>query len=182
MAAHILPFEPESKIRVMCMDEAAFGRISDPSRCWAPPGVRPVVPSQTVREYVQLYGAFEPLTGDSFELIMPKCSTAMTNIFLEGLSKHVGRDYVLLLSDNASWHKSKGLIVPDNIRPFYIPARTPEMNPAEQVWRELRKLGFKNALFHSLDEVIHKLCDAIQSLSHDIIKSVTSREWILSFF
>src|SRR3954447_8270057 len=38
-------------VRVMFQDEARFGRISDPRRCWAPPGVRPEVKGQVVREY-----------------------------------------------------------------------------------------------------------------------------------
>lgn len=34
------------------MDEADFGRISEPARCWTPMGERPIVPSQMAREYV----------------------------------------------------------------------------------------------------------------------------------
>jgi len=182
MEAHILPFEPESKIRVMFMDEAVFGRISDPSSCWAPMGVRPIVPCQVVREYVYVYGAVEPQSGDDYFLIMPKCNTEMTNIFLAELSKKLGRDYLLLCTDNASWHKSKDLEIPDNIRFFFIPPRTPEMNPAEQIWQEIRKLGFKNRLFKSIASVVDKLCDVIQSLSADVIKSITGRDWILQMF
>ena len=86
MVAHILPFEPESKIRIMFMDEAAFGRISDPGRCWAPLGVRPIAPSQMVREYIQLYGASDPINGDDFYLVMPTCTTEMTNRLLSKLN------------------------------------------------------------------------------------------------
>ena len=182
MVAHILPFEPESKIRIMFMDEAAFGRINDPSRCWAPMGVRPIVPYQMVREYVQVYGAVDPYYGDDFFLIMPKCNTDMTNIFLESLSKKFSNDYILLGIDNATWHNSKTLIIPDNIRLCYIPARTPEMNPAEQIWKEIRKVGFKNKIFKSIVEVIKKLCEVISSLSSELVKSVTGRDWILSMF
>ena len=182
MAAHILPFEPESKIRVMFMDEAAFGRISDPSRCWAPLGVRPEVPSQIVREYIQLYGAVDPYYGDDFYLVMPKCDTEMTNIYLGELSKQFANDYILLGIDNAGWHISKDMVIPENIRLFYLPARTPEMNPAEQIWKEIRKIGFKNKLFQSIDEVVDKLCQVIKSLSPELVKSVTGREWVLSMF
>ena len=182
MEAHILPFEPESKIRVMFMDEAVFGRISDPSSCWAPMGVRPAVPCQVVREYVYVYGAVEPQSGDDYFLIMPKCNTEMTNIFLDGLSKKLGRDYLLLGADNASWHTSKDLNIPDNIRFFFIPPRTPEMNPTEQIWQEIRKLGFKNILFDSIASVVDQLCVIIQSLSDVVIKSITGRDWIFQMF
>jgi len=177
-----LPFEPESKIRVMFTDEAIFGRISGLSRCWAPIGVRPVVPSAKVREYIYVYGAVEPESGDDCFLIMPKCNTKMTNIFLDELSKKFCRDYILLGTDNASWHKSKSLKIPDNIRLFFIPPRTPEMNPIEQIWQEIRKRGFKNSLFKSVASVSDKLCEVIQSLSADTITSITGRDWILQMF
>ncbi len=53
------------------------------------------------------------------------------NIFLEELSRQYPKDYILLALDGASWHKSKGLIVPENIRLFYLPAYSPELNPDE---------------------------------------------------
>jgi putative transposase len=56
-------------------------------------------------------------------------------------------DYTLFCGGNVSWHKSKDLKIPDNIRRFYIPPRTPEMNPIEQLWQEIRKNGFKNVFF-----------------------------------
>ena len=34
-----------------------------------------------------------------------------------------------------------------------IPPYTPEMNPIEQIWTEIRKRGFKNVIFKSLDAV-----------------------------
>ena len=183
MTAHILPFADEgAKIRVMFMDEAGFGRINDPASCWAPMGIRPIVPYQMVREYVQIYGAVDPYYGDDFFLIMPKCNTEMTNIFLEGLSKEFYNDYILLGVDRARWHNSHTLVIPDNIRLFYIPPRTPEMNPIEQIWKEIRKIGFKNKLFKSIAEVTNKLCEVISSLSSQLIKSITGRDWILSMF
>ena len=108
MGCHILPFaEPDATIRLMFADEAAFGRISEPARCWAPNGVRPIVPCQMVREYVQVYGAVDPISGDNCFIIAPKCNTEGMNVFLEVLSKEFCSDYILLGVDNAGWHKSK---------------------------------------------------------------------------
>ena len=183
MNAHILPFaNPDAKIRLMFEDEAGFGRINDPSRCWAPAGIRPIVPSQMVREYVQVYGAVDPINGDDCYIIAPKCNTAWTNVFLETLSNQFSNDYILLCVDNAGWHKSKGLKVPDNIRLLYIPPRTPEMNPIEQVWKEVRKRDFKNKLFKTLDKVVDQLCYTLNSLTKETIKNITGRKWIQRLF
>jgi len=169
-------------VRLMFQDEAGFGRINKPKRCWCPAGVRPVTPCQHIREYRYAYGAVEPLTGDSFFLVMPYCDTNCMNVFMEHLSKTFPNDLLLLGMDKASWHRSKGLIIPDNIRILHIPPYTPEMNPIEQIWKELRKLGFRNEFFQSLEKVVDRLCDTINSLTMDTIKSITGRDWIISMF
>ena len=180
MICHILPFQPDSKIRLMFWDEAGFGRISELAYCWCPQGVRPIVPHHRIREYVYAYGAVDPIDGESCFIIAPKCNTDWANVFLKVLSEQFPDDYILLCTDNATWHKSDLLVVPDNIIIFYLPAYTPEMNPIEQVWKEVRKDGFKNTLFATLDKVINKLSDSLMALSQNIIKSICGRDWIVS--
>lgn len=166
----------------MFQDEAGFGRINKPNYCWCEKGTRPSVSCHHIREYRYAYGAIEPKTGDSFFLVMPYCNTDCTNVFLEELSKTFPKDKILLVCDGASWHKSKALIIPENICLIFIPPYTPEMNPIEQIWKEIRKIGFKNEMFQSLQKVVDRLCEAICSLSNDLIKSVAGRKWILDCF
>jgi putative transposase len=166
----------------MFADEAGFGRISTPAACWCPKGTRPIVPCHHIREYRYAYGAVEPQSGNSFFLVLPRCDTDCMNVFLRELSAQYLLDYILLATDNAGWHKSKSLEIPDNIKILFIPPRTPEMNPIEQIWKEIRKRGFKNKLFSTLNHVIDHLCDTINSLSAETVKSITGRDWILSMF
>jgi len=183
MRTYILPFaDPGAKIRLMFQDEAGFGRINKPKRCWCPKGIRPSVPCHHIREFRYAYGAVEPLTGDSFFLVMPYANTACMNVFLQALSDQFLNDYILLAVDRATWHRAKNLVMPDNIRIFYLPPCTPEMNPIEQIWKDIRKLGFGNEIFASLDLVVDRLCYTIRSLSSSTIKSITGRHWILSLF
>ena len=182
MNYHILHWaEPGAKIRLMFQDEASFGRISELSRCWAPQGVRPLVPYHIVREHVQVYGAVDPIDGDKCFIIAPKCNTAWMNVFLSELSASFEKDYILLVMDNAAWHKSKTLQIPDNIRLFFLPPRTPEMNPIEQLWPVVRH-DFKNKMFSSLSDVMDRLCVSLNSLSTCVLKSVTCRNWIYDMF
>ena len=166
----------------MFQDEAGFGRINKPKYCWCEKGTRPSVPCHHIREYRYAYGTVEPLTGSSFFYIMPYCNTDCMNIYLDLLSKNYERDKILLVCDGAAWHRSKGLIIPKNITLIPIPPYTPEMNPIEQIWKELRLKGFKNEAFHTLDDVIDRLSDTIQSLSTETVKSITGRDWILECF
>ena len=175
-------FSTGGGIRLMFQDEAGFGRINKPKYCWCKKGFRPTVPCHHIREYRYAYGAVEPLTGESFFLVMPLCNTACMNVFLQKLSEEYPNDRILLCCDGAAWHKSKGLIVPDNIRLFYIPPYTPEMNPIEQIWRELRRIGFRNEIFSTLEKVVDRLCESICSLTPETTQSVTLRDWIVKCF
>jgi len=163
-------------------DEAGFGRINKPKYCWCYPGLRPVVPCHHIREYRYAYGAVEPLTGESFFLVMPYCNTDCMNIFLRGLSELYPKDRIILVCDGASWHRANALEIPENIRLFFLPPATPEMNPIEQVWKEIRMRGFRNQIFKSLNHVIDRLCQTICSLSKSDIQSITGRNWILGCF
>ena len=167
------------KVRLMFQDEAGFGRINKPKYCWCFPGMRPTVPCHHIREYRYAYGAVEPKTGESFFLVLPYCNTEWMNLFLSHLSSTYPDDFILLVTDGASWHRSGGLQIPENIELFFLPPATPEMNPIEQIWKEIRKRGFRNEIFQTLDKVIDRLCDTICSLSKHTIKSITAREWIL---
>jgi len=91
-------------------------------------------------------------------------------------------DQVLLICDGAPWHKSKTLSVPDNIHLQFIPPYTPEMNPIEQIWREIRTDGFRNEVFQTLGKVVDRLCNTICSLTKDTIKRITRRKWIFDIF
>jgi putative transposase len=140
------------------------------------------VPCHHIREYRYAYGAVEPLTGESFFLVLPYANTICMNLFLSELSKKYPDDFIILPCDGATWHKSKDLEIPSNISLILLPPATPEMNPIEQIWKEIRKCGFKNEVFPSLEKVVDRLCFTIRSLSSNIIQSITAREWILCCF
>lgn len=64
----------------------------------------------------------------------------------------------MLVCDDAVWHKSAILKMPPNIAIQHIRPYTPEMNPIEQVWMEIMKLGFRNEVFEILENVADRLC------------------------
>ena len=99
---------------------------------------------------------------------MSHCDTVCMNAFLAELSQSFSDDIILLVCDNAGWHKSKALVVPDNIVITHIPPYTPEMNPIEQIWAEFRKAGFVNKIFSTLNAV-DRLCDVVCEIQKSAI-------------
>jgi Transposase and inactivated derivatives len=100
------------------------------------------------------------------------------NTFLKMLSEKYAEDIIILVCDGAAWHKANHLEVPENIQIVFIPPYTPEMNPIEQIWREIRSKGFRNQIFNSLNDVVDRLCHTICHLSHSTVKHICFRKWM----
>jgi transposase len=145
----------------MFADEARFGRMNRPRPCWAPAGIRPKVASQLIREYIYLYGAVAPKDGTCVYLIMPTSNTACFQAFLDVLSRKFARQDILLVLDGAPNHRSGQLVVPENITLLFLPPYSPELNPKENLWNEIREKIFKNYALKSIDHVRQKLNEAI---------------------
>jgi hypothetical protein len=97
-------------------------------------------------------------------LILPTANTAMMQLFLAHLSQPFAEYFIVMQVDRAGWHGAKALAVPDNIRLIPQPAYSPELNPVEHIWEEIREKQFPNLALPSLEGVIEKVCTGLQRL------------------
>ncbi len=151
----------------MGQDEGRFGRISRPKRWRAPPGIRLHAPAQVVRESLYTFAAVAPSQGLLSAFILPSANTAMMNLFLEYVSQTFRDYFIIMQTDQASWHHSKELIIPANIHLIEQPAYSPELNPVEHLWEELREKYLHNQVFPSLDALVERLCQGLNELADD---------------
>lgn len=167
-------------VRLMCEDEARFGRCQDPRRCWAPPGVRPRVASPFIRESVYAYAAISPHDGTLVSLVLPVARTEAMALFLAELSRRHPDESILLVVDGAGGHWAKALAVPANIRLIAQPPHSPEVNPVEHLWEELREKWFANGMFPSLDAVEDHRVEALATLEREPerIARLAGFDWI----
>ena len=100
-------------------------------------------------------------------LILPAADTAMMNLFLAHVAKTFATYFIVMQVDQAGWHEAKDLKVPENIRLIPQPPYSPELNPVEHVWEDLREKQFPNVASSSLDEVIDRLCDGLTQLESE---------------
>jgi transposase len=169
------------ELRVMFQDEARFGRISDPKRCWTPPGVRPHVGIQLVREFTYAYGAVSPSDGVSDFLILPSMTAEVMNLFLAEVARRHPKEYIFMLYDGAPCHSPTALAIPENMMVKTLPPYCPELNPTEHLWDEIREKFFPNLVFQSLAAVENQLVEAVLYLENNpsIVQSITGFPWIL---
>ncbi len=151
----------------MAQDEGRFGRISTPKRAWAPPGIRPKAPRQVIREFSYVYAAVAPEQGLMTSLILPHADTDMMNLFLAQVARDFADYFVVMQVDQASWHRAKDLQVPENIRLIFQPPYSPEVNPVEHLWEEVREKYLHNRILPSLEDLIEVLCQALSELTAD---------------
>ncbi len=110
---------------IMAQDEGRFGRIGDHPSCWTPKGMRPKAPRQIVRKFLCVYAAVRITLERMTSLILPFAKTDMVNLFLKEVAQDFKDFFVIMLIDQAGWHLSKRLEVPENIRLFPQPPIVP---------------------------------------------------------
>lgn len=164
---------------VFFFDEARFGLQPQIARQWALRGERISASIKTGYSNFYLYAAVDPKGGEYFILELPRVDTEIVNIYLKELSETYSNKNILLIWDQAGYHKSKALQIPANITIEPLPPYSPELNPAERLWRWLRRHVCRNRLFKSLDEQAEALGQTIRSLSAELIASMCSCNYLL---
>jgi transposase len=91
--------------------------------------------------------------------------------------------HAVVMLDQAGWHMSKNLIVPDNMTLLPLPPRAPELNPVENIWQFIRDNWLSNRVFKSYDDILALSCDAWNSLIDQPwkIMSIGHRKWAHEF-
>lgn len=145
--------------------------------------MRPIVPKQIVREYIYAYGAVSPFDGDSCYLILPAMNADCMSYFLKELSDRFPDNYLLVVYDGAPCHQARSLIIPEDMMVTKLPPHSPELNPQENNWDDMREKFFKNTVFNSMTDVIETLSEACQfyEANPDIIQSMTGWNWITHY-
>ena len=115
-------------------------------------GVKAVGAVQWQFEAYYLYGAVAPDTGESLFLEFPYLNGDCFQIFLDKLSGNNPDNFNVIQLDNGAFHLSQTLQIPENIILLFQPPHTPEVNPIERLWKEIKK-ALKWECFQSLDEL-----------------------------
>ena len=135
---------------------------------------------QTGYRYTYVFGAVNPLTGESSGLVCSECTTEVMNIHLSQISAELSADtHVILVADNASWHSSsKDIIIPANISILDLPPYSPQLNPIERLWQWLKDHFFSNIVIGKDEDLDDLACIIWNKLNSSIIKSVCNVSYL----
>jgi transposase len=150
-------------------DESRFGLFTRNGKALTTKGIKPVCPFHQVFKALYLFGAFSPITGDSFLLEMPNCNADNFQVFLNEFPRTFEKTYKVIVLGNGAFHKAKSLIITENTGLLFLPPYSPELNPAENM-RAALKRKFTNKLHHTLEEVSEFITNATAVISKDSIK------------
>jgi len=134
------------------------------------------------REFTYVYGAVSPLTGELDWSLSQQMNTTQMNGFLAQVSQAHPNELIVMVLDGASSHKSKNLVVPENLRLIPLPGYSPELNPQEHIWDEVREKSFPNLVLDQMALVVQRLKQGLSDLVEhpDRVRSITAWPWIVS--
>ncbi len=154
------------------------------TRRWAKRGTRPSAPSDQRTQSAYIFGAICPAKGKGAGLVLPCCTTEAMTLHLEEIARAVAPGaHAVLLLDQAGWHLSARLPVPDNITILPLPSKSPELNPTENIWQFMRDNWLSNRIFRSYEDILDHCCEAWNKLVDQpwIIMSIGLRQWAYRF-
>lgn len=128
-----------------------------------------------------MYAFVHPQTGESYWWILPYVNTKLFNQVLADFAREFGLGadkHILLVVDQAGWHTSKNLELPEGLHLTFLPSHSPELQPAQRLWTLVNE-SIANQTFETLndlEEIVFHRCQTLLQ-QQDLIQGLTSFHW-----
>ena len=170
-----------SGVNLYFQDESRFGLMTHTGKYLTARGIKPIVNYKHAFKSTYLYGSYSPVNGDLFVWEINRADTKIFEAYLKAFSKHRETEYKIVVIDNAGFHFTKNIDIPDNIYLLNIPPYCPELNPCEKIWQHL-KSRFKNQTFDTMKNLKEWLADSVKQMTEKQIMSITHNKRYLNDF
>jgi hypothetical protein len=152
---------PGKRLRGFFQDEARFGQQGTTTSVWARRGSRPTAVRQAEYRYLWVLGAVCPATGRGEGLLSPRLNTQVVGVFLREFSRTLLPDeHAVMLWDDAGFHTSPKLPVPDNITLVQLPPYSRELNLMKNLWHYLKSHYWSHRAYADCEEFEEAASDA----------------------
>lgn len=167
-----VPADCSLPVEIHCQDEARFGLKTTRRRRITARGVKPMGTCQHSYANTWVFGTVAPASGDCFTLILPKLNTTNMQVFIDAFARAYPSTFNVLLLDNSATHTTERLRLPANVALVFLPPYSPELNPVERLWQELRaRLAWR--LFDDLDALEAEVCTQLDHFTPSVVQSLT---------
>jgi DDE superfamily endonuclease len=172
---------PEAQVELWCEDEHRVGLKPILKRVYVPEGENPIAQVNWRYQWLWLYAFVQPQSGETYWWILPYVNIDLFTKVLAEFAKEFGigkHKRVLLVLDQAGWHKSVKVVIPEGIHLLPFPSHSPELQPAERLWTILDQ-PVANRTFGTLDELELILLKSCQSLmkQKELVRGLTNFHW-----
>lgn len=165
---------------IMFFDGAFFHLESTIKRIWKKKGSKPSVQSSPSKDKIGVLGSVNLEKGEIHDVVFK--GNFDSDVFIAYLELLIKEKYngvkILLILDNASPHKSKKVkkwLKENNnkIKLLYLPPYSPQLNPKEIIWKDIREKKTHNKYFNNMTALKKSLDDYIiqYSIPNEHIKS-----------
>jgi transposase len=150
-------------------------------KVWCFDKERPIAPVQHRYDWRYLVGFVHPASGGTIFHLATSVNLGLFAVELEAFARAVGagpKKQIVLVLDRAGWHASLQLRVPEHVHLLFLPAFSPELQPAEHLW-SLTNTALINHHFVTIEELEEAQlarCAALQRRP-DLIRSTTLFHW-----
>lgn len=145
-------------------DESGFDGDPRPRAKWTKRGKKSHVTYEGLHIRENVLGAVCPKTGEFVALIFDYCDTVSFQALLDQIAKYTKRrsksKKIILVVDNASWHKTKSLNW-HHIQVVYLPPYSPDLNPIERLWLRIKADFFANFTAKTPEELTNRIIEAL---------------------
>ena len=168
-------------MRVFCHDESRLGLHLPVRRRLTGYGVKPVQVVEPLYESYWLYAAVEPTTGDAFWWELPRLDADCFTLFLDQLSHCYAESLNIVLLDQAPAHVAQRVAIPENVILMWLPAYSPELNPVERLWEDLKgRIDVGDAQVRaSLTALQEHVAGIVQRYTPETIASLTGYAYLV---
>ena len=165
-------------------DEARIGQKNKITRRWAERGTRPFALKDQRTASAYIFGAICPALGKAAGLVLPFCNTEAMELHLQEIALAVKPGaHAVVFVDQAGWHVTAKLEVPENMTLVPLPSKSPELNPVENIWQYMRDNWLSNRIFAGYEDIVDHCCFNWNKLVDRpwLIMSIGLRQWAHKF-
>ena len=142
------------------------------------PGVKPIQTAKPGYESFYLYGAVEPETGQRFFTEHERLNSDCFQGFLDRFAEAFPRSHNVLVLDNGQFHKAKKLSIPTGVQLKFLPPYSPELNPVERLWEDLKD-ALGPDFYKCLADLRQKTRTVLSRYTDEAVASLTGYDYLL---